>query len=97
MAFDHSRRCSAKVTRRSGSIADTVVVAVDVVADDAAFVVVVVKAVSVGLEAGVLLRRRSDLFVFGFVNVATSPDLLGVVVVLVLKAKQSLIVNILEA
>jgi len=88
MAFDHSRRCSAKVTRRSGSIADTVVVAV-VVADDVAFVVVVVvKAVSVGLDAGVLLRRRSDLFVFGFVNMATSPDVLGLVVVLVLKAEQ---------
>ena len=84
MAFDHSRRCSAKVTRRSGSIADTAVVAV---VDDVAFVVVVVKAVSVGLDAGVLLRRRSDLFVFGFVNVATSPDVLGLVVVLVLKAK----------
>jgi hypothetical protein len=84
MAFDHGRRCSAKVTRRSGSIADTAVV----VADDVAFVVVVVvKAVSVSLDAGVLLRRRSDLFVFGFVNVATSPDVLELVVVLVLKAK----------
>ncbi len=86
MAFNHSRRCSAKVTWRSGSIPDSVVV-VDVVADDVAFVVVVVKAVSVGLDAGVLLRRRSDLFVFGFVNVATSPDVLGLVVVLVLKVK----------
>jgi hypothetical protein len=86
MAFNHSRRCSAKVTWRSGSIADSVVV-VDVVADDVAFGLVVVKAVSVGLDAGVLLRRRSDLFVFGFVNVATSPDVLGLVVVLVLKAK----------
>jgi hypothetical protein len=85
MAFDHSRRCSAKVTRRSGSIADTVVVIA--VADVAFVVVVVVKAVSVGLDAGVLLRRRSDLFVFGFVNMATSPDVLGLVVVLVLKAK----------
>jgi hypothetical protein len=89
MAFNHGRRCSAKVTRRPGSIADTavVVVAVVITADDVAFVVVVVKAVSVGLDAGVLLRRRSDLFVFGFVNVATSPDVLGLVVVLVLKAK----------
>ena len=45
MAFNHGRRCSAKVTRRSGSIADTVVVAVVIAADNVAFVVVVVKAV----------------------------------------------------
>ena len=95
VTLDHRRRCAAKVTWGSPSIAVVVVVVtVDVTADVVVVVVDDVVAVTVGLEAAdvVLLRRRSDLFVFGFVNVTTSSNLEKVLtMMLVLKTRKNFI------
>ena len=75
MALDHSRCSTTQITGWLGPIANVVVSAVAIQAVGGVPVTVsigLVEAigVAIGVDGVVLLRWRSNLFIFGFVDVA---------------------------
>ena len=82
MALDHSRCSTTQITGWLGSIANVVVSAVAIQAVggvpvtlsiglvEAIDVAIGVDVVAIGVDGVVFLRWRSNLFIFGFVDVA---------------------------